>query len=84
MAQTTQHTRFPKRSIEPLQVRQPIEHRQHDSALAHRGADRGNCVVQVIGLAAQQDEIGMAPGASLVGGDDLDGQLRIARRAAPT
>ena len=43
--------------VEPVEVGEAVEHRQHAGLRAHRRADRRDRVVEVVGLAAQHDEV---------------------------
>ena len=57
LAEAAQHTRGTECRVQPVEMRHAVQHRQHLRLGGHRRSDRGDRVVQVERLAAQQHDI---------------------------
>jgi hypothetical protein len=81
-AETTKHARRAKALIQRLIVMQAVENRQQRGVLAHRRRNRLDGTIQVVSLAAQQDQIERLCPRQLISRKVPDHQLRIAQRTA--
>ncbi len=83
-AQPAEHARVAEARVQRFVVAQAVEDRQHVGAGLHRRRDRVHRVVQVVGLAAEQDQIEARLAqrvGQLGGGQHRHAQVCIAERA---
>lgn len=57
MAEAAEHARRAERGVERIEMAQAVEQRQDQRVFAERGTDRGDCAVEVVGLAGEDDEV---------------------------
>ena len=77
--QPPQHVSRPKGSLQRLDMRQAIEHRQHRHMPVHRRAQGGDGIGQIIGLGGHDRDV--IARAQFLGGDGLHREGRIAKGA---